>query len=49
MVHNGFKLCCFLGFCFLLLFFFLMECAGCLYSFVEMTAEPKKAIAAIGT
>lgn len=40
------ELCRFLGFCFLL-FFFLMECAGCLYNFVQMTAEPGKAVAAI--
>ena len=24
-----------------------MECAGCLYNFVQMTSEPEKAIAAI--
>jgi len=24
-----------------------MECAGCLYSFVQMTAEPGKAVAAV--
>lgn len=29
------------------LLFFLMECAGCLYSFVQMTAEPGKAVAAV--
>ena len=28
-------------------FFFKMECAGCLYNFVQMTAEPGKAVAAI--
>lgn len=44
------ELCCFLGFCFLLfffIFFFLIECARCLYNFVQMTAEPGKAVAAI--
>lgn len=42
------ELCCFLGFCFFtFFFFFLMECAGCLYSFVQMTAEPGKAVAAV--
>lgn len=40
------ELCCFLGFCFFTFFFFL-ECAGCLYSFVQMTAEPGKAVAAV--
>jgi type III secretory pathway component EscT len=42
------ELCCFLGFCFSL-FFFLMECAGCLYNFVQMTPEPGKADAHLGT
>jgi hypothetical protein len=28
-------------------FLFLMECAGCLYNFVQMAAEPGKAVAAI--
>jgi len=44
------ELCCFLGFCFFTFFsppFLLMECAGCLYNFVQMTAEPGKAVAAI--
>ena len=40
------ELCRFLGF-FFFTFFFLMECAGCLYNFVQMTAEPGKAVAAI--
>lgn len=40
------EICCFLRFCFLP-FFFLMECAGCLYNFVQMTAELGKAVAAI--
>lgn len=43
------KLCCFRGFVFLPFFFFLMECARCLYNFVQMTAEPGKAVAAIDT
>ena len=37
--------CCFLGFYYFYLF--LIECAGCLYNFVQMTAEPGKAVAAI--
>ena len=42
------ELCCFLRFCFFyFFFFFLMECAGCLYNFVQMTAELGKAVAAI--
>ena len=41
------ELCCFLRFCFFYFFFFLMECAGCLYNFVQMTAELGKAVAAI--
>ena len=32
---------------FVFYFSFLMECAGCLYNFVQMTAEPGKAVAAI--
>jgi hypothetical protein len=40
------ELCCFLEFCFYF-FFFLIECAGCLYNFVQMTAEPGKAVAFI--
>ena len=43
------ELCCFLGFCFLLFFFFFKECAGCLYNFVQMTAEPGKAVNAINS
>ena len=38
------ELCCFLGFCFSL---FLMEYAGCFKNFVQMTAEPGKAVAVI--
>ena len=42
------EICCFLRFWFFLpFFFFLMECAGCLYNFVQMTAELGKAVAAI--
>lgn len=43
------ELSCFLGFCFFTFFFsfLLMECAGCLSNFVQMTAEPGKAVAAI--
>lgn len=40
------ELCCLLRFRFFT-FFFLMECAGCLYNFVQMTAELGKAVAAI--
>lgn len=44
------ELCYFLGFCsFLPIFFFLMECAECLYNFVQMTAEPRKTVAVIDT
>ena len=32
---------------FVFYFFFLIECARCLYDFVQMTAEPGKAVDAI--
>ena len=42
------ELCCFLGiYLFFTFFFLLMECAGCLSNFVQMTAEPGKAVAGI--
>lgn len=46
------ELCCFLGFWFFFFLrffppFLLMECAGRLSTFVQMTAEPGKAVAAI--
>jgi hypothetical protein len=36
-----------LVFTFSFFFFFIMECAGCLYNFVQMTAEPAKGVAVI--
>jgi len=38
------ELCYFLEFCFSSFFFFLMENAGCVSNFAQMTAEPRKAV-----